>query len=115
MDDKLIQQILGIVIPEEILEDFEIERIEDREEERVFHMEIKQSPFNNFCSLVEANRDYIVNYFDGFHTNAIAESTNAQIQLAAIKNRGSRDLDFFLYRVANFYSLSHLISTNPNN
>lgn len=64
--------------------------------------EIKQSPFNNFCSLVEANRDYIVNYFDGFHTNAIAESTNAKIQLAAIKNRGSRDLDFFLYRVANF-------------
>lgn len=48
------------------------------------------------------NRDYIVNYFDGFHTNAIAESTNAQIQLAAIKNRGSRDLDYFLYRVANF-------------
>jgi hypothetical protein len=64
--------------------------------------EIKQSPFNNFCSFVEANRDYIVNYFDGFHTNAIAESTNAKIQLAAIKNRGSRDLDFFLYRVANF-------------
>jgi hypothetical protein len=43
MDDKLIQQILGIVIPEEILEDFEIERIEEREEERVFHMVEKES------------------------------------------------------------------------
>ena len=43
MDDKLIQQILGIVIPEEILEDFVIERIEEREEERVFHMVEKES------------------------------------------------------------------------
>ena len=43
MDDKLIQQILGIVIPKEILEDFEIERIEEREEERVFHMVEKES------------------------------------------------------------------------
>ena len=39
----MIQQILGIVIPEEILEDFEIERIEEREEERVFHMVEKKS------------------------------------------------------------------------
>lgn len=64
--------------------------------------EIKKSPFNNFCSMIESNRDCIINYFDGFHTNAIAESTNAKIQIAAIKNRGSRDRDFFLYRLANF-------------
>ena len=64
--------------------------------------ELRQTPFNNFCSMVETNRDCIINYFNGFHTNAIAESTNAKIQLATIKNRGSRDLDFFLYRVANF-------------
>ena len=43
MDDKLIQQVLGIVIPEEILEDFEIERIEEMEEERVFHMVERES------------------------------------------------------------------------
>ena len=64
--------------------------------------DLRQTPFNNFCSMVETNRDYITSYFEGFHTNAVAESTNAKIQLAAIKNRGSRDLDFFLYRVANF-------------
>lgn len=64
--------------------------------------ELKQKPFNDFCSMIETNRDYIINYFDGYHTNAIAESTNAKIQLAAIKNRGSRDTDFFLYRIANF-------------
>jgi len=33
-----MQQILGIVIPEEILKDFEIEKIEEKEDERVFHM-----------------------------------------------------------------------------
>ena len=38
-----MQQILGIVIPEEILEDFEIEQIEEFEEERVFHMVEKES------------------------------------------------------------------------
>lgn len=64
--------------------------------------EHKQKPFDDFCSMIENNREYIVNYFDGYRTNAIAESTNAKIQLATIKNRGSRDLDFFLYRIANF-------------
>ena len=63
---------------------------------------LNQKPFNDFCSMIENNREHIVNYFDGYRTNAIAESTNARIQLAAIKNRGSRDLDFFLYRIANF-------------
>ena len=52
--------------------------------------------------MIESNRDYVLNYFDGLRTNAIAESINAKIQIAIIKNRGSRDLDFFLYRVANF-------------
>ncbi|MBQ6069354.1 MAG: transposase, partial [Bacteroidales bacterium] len=64
--------------------------------------EHKQKPFDDFCSMIENNREYIVNYFDGYRTNAIAESINAKIQLATIKNRGSRDLDFFLYRIANF-------------
>ena len=36
------------------------------------------------------------------NTNAIAESTNAKIQMAAIKNRGARDLDFFFFRFAHF-------------
>ena len=36
------------------------------------------------------------------NTNAIAEITNAKIQMAAIKNRGARDLDFFFFRLAHF-------------
>ena len=95
---------------------------------------LRQSPFNNFCSMIESNRSYILIYFDGFPTNAIAgstnvfnklsaegkfhrvctmprrenvrhEETNAKILIAAIKNRGSRALDFFLYRVANLLKL----------
>ena len=38
MGDKLIQQIMNIVSPAEIQDDFEIERIEELEEERVFQM-----------------------------------------------------------------------------
>ena len=39
----MIQHILGIVIPEEILEDLEIERIEESEEGRVFHRVEKEN------------------------------------------------------------------------
>ena len=37
-----MQQIVGMVIPEEILKDFEIVKIEEREDERVFHMSEKE-------------------------------------------------------------------------
>ena len=37
-----MQQILGILIPEEILEDFEIVDIEEKADERVFHMREKE-------------------------------------------------------------------------
>ena len=42
MDNKIMQQILGILIPEEILEDFEIVDIEEKADERVFHMREKE-------------------------------------------------------------------------
>ncbi|MCQ2222053.1 MAG: transposase, partial [Prevotella sp.] len=54
-----------------------------------------KSPLAPFADTVECNWDYMLNYFVGHNTNAIAESTNAKIQMAAIKNRGARDLDFF--------------------
>ena len=43
MNERLMQQILGIVIPEEKLKDFEIEKIEETEEQRVFHIVEKES------------------------------------------------------------------------
>ena len=61
-----------------------------------------KSPLAPFADTVECNWDYMLNYFVGHNTNAIAESTNAKIQMAAIKNRGARDLDFFFFRLAHF-------------
>ncbi len=42
MDDKIVQQILWIVILPEILEDFDLVKIEEKAEERVFHMREKE-------------------------------------------------------------------------
>ena len=55
-----------------------------------------------FAATVKKNWSGILNYFTHHYTNANAESTNAKIQLAVIKNRGCRDLDFFCYRIAHF-------------
>jgi len=53
----------------------------------------------NFRNTVENNADYILNYYKQYATNAIAESTNAKIQGYITKNKGTRDLDFFHYRL----------------
>lgn len=65
-------------------------------------MATKKSPLSAFADTIESNWDYVLNYFVGHNTNAIAESTNAKIQIAAIKNRGARDIDFFFFRLAHF-------------
>lgn len=53
----------------------------------------------NFRSSVENNADYILNYYLQYATNAIAESTNAKIQGYVRDNKGTRDIDFFHYRL----------------
>ncbi len=53
----------------------------------------------NFRSSVENNADYILNYYQQYATNAIAESTNARIQGYIRDNKGTRDIDFFHYRL----------------
>ena len=53
----------------------------------------------NFRSTVENHADYILNYYKQYATNAIAESTNAKIQSYIRDNKGTRDLDFFHYRL----------------
>lgn len=58
----------------------------------------------NFKSLVERNRGCIVNYFITAKTNALAEANNNIIQTFLRANRGSRNLDFFYFRVAQFLS-----------
>jgi len=53
----------------------------------------------NFRNTVENNADYILNYYKQYATNAIAERTNARIQGYIRDNKGTRDLDFFHYRL----------------
>lgn len=59
---------------------------------------------SNFKSLVERNREAIINYFITAKTNAKAEANNNIIQSFINSNRGTRNLDFFYFRVSNFLS-----------
>lgn len=58
----------------------------------------------NFKAMVESNEEYIVNYFLQGETNALAESINGKIQKFISSNQGTRDRDFFFFRLANYYS-----------
>lgn len=53
----------------------------------------------NFVHTVENNFQYILNYHLQYRTNAIAESINAKIKKAIRYNNGTRDLDFFHFRL----------------
>lgn len=59
---------------------------------------------SNFKSLVERHQPIITRYFENGHTNAIAENLNRRIQRFVMINQGTRDRDFFYFRVANFFS-----------
>lgn len=65
--------------------------------------EVENSKINeleNFAQLVINHENEILNYHKmGNKTNAIAESINAKINNANIKNNGARDTDFFNYRL----------------
>ena len=58
----------------------------------------------NFKSMIESNEEYIVNYFIQGETNALAEGINSKIQKFISSNQGTRDRDFFFFRLANYYS-----------
>jgi transposase len=66
--------------------------------------ELENSPYlemKNFRNLVVNHEERILNYHRyGNKTNAIAESVNAKIKNAIRQNKGSRDLDFFHFRIA---------------
>ena len=59
----------------------------------------------NFSSTVERNQDYICNYF--YHngaTNAMAENRNGKIKKFINSNQGTRDRDFFFFRLKKYYA-----------
>lgn len=58
----------------------------------------------NFKSLVERHQKHITNYFNDGATNAIAENINSRIQRFVTINQGTRDRNFFYFRIANYFS-----------
>lgn len=59
---------------------------------------------SNFKSLVERNQSVITAYFKKGHTNAIAENINSKIQRFISINQGTRDREFFYFRMKNYFS-----------
>ncbi|MFT3945603.1 MAG: transposase [Agriterribacter sp.] len=58
----------------------------------------------NLIRIIGSNEEKIMNYFKTGKTNAKAEATNSKIQRFITANYGVRDKDFFLYRLAHYYS-----------
>ena len=69
----------------------------DVEEEGVMEME-------NFKSSVERHQGLILNYFVKGDTNAMAESVNSKIQRFIMMNQGTRDREFFYFRLGKLFS-----------
>lgn len=59
---------------------------------------------NNFKSLVERHEGVILNYFIHGYTNAIAENMNSKISRFIMINQGTREREFFYFRLSNFFT-----------
>lgn len=64
----------------------------------------KLPEIENLIRLIGNNENKILNYFKTGKTNAKAEAMNSKIQRFITANYGVRDKDFFLYRLARYYS-----------
>jgi len=58
----------------------------------------------NFKSTVERNEGIIINYFVKGDTNANAEAINSKIQRFIMMNQGTRDREFFYFRLGKLFS-----------
>lgn len=58
----------------------------------------------NLIRLIGGHEQKIMNYFKTGKTNAKAEAMNSKIQRFITTNYGVRDKDFFMYRLAHYYS-----------
>lgn len=64
----------------------------------------KLPEIENLIRIIGSNEEKIMNYFKTGKTNAKAEAINSKIQRFIAANYGVRDKDFFLYRLARYYS-----------
>jgi transposase len=72
-----------------------------------WHLEAKQSEFDEFKSVVKMIRKHengIINFFVYRQPNAKAERLNGKINRFISNNYGIKDKDFALYRIANYFS-----------
>jgi transposase len=58
----------------------------------------------NLVKLISAHEEKIMNYFLRGRTNAKAEKMNSKMQRFITANYGIRDKDFFMYRLAKYFS-----------
>ena len=58
----------------------------------------------NFSFIIQRHEGEIMNYFEEGHTNAYAESLNSKIQNFVNSNSGTRDRDFFHFRIKQYFS-----------
>ena len=58
----------------------------------------------SFAASVERHEEKIRNYLLTGKTNAAAENMNSKIQRFITANYGTRDIDFFLFRIAKYFS-----------
>ena len=68
---------------------------------------VRQAAFKSFHSIsrtMSIHYKNILNYFDNRSTNASAESFNAKIKAFRAQFRGVRNVEFFLFRLANIFA-----------
>lgn len=62
------------------------------------------SEITSFAASVESHEEKIKNYLLTGKTNAAAENMNSKLQRFITANYGTRDIDFFLFRTAKYFS-----------
>lgn len=60
--------------------------------------------FGRIARSVQAHYLNILNFFENRSTNASAEAFNAKIKAFRATFRGVREVEFFLFRIANIYA-----------
>ena len=75
---------------------------------KTWYKNIDESEINdlkNFKSTVERNQEYILNYFsNNGASNSMAENRNSKIKKFINSNQGTRDRDFFFFRLKIYFA-----------
>jgi len=83
------------------------EREEMRKRLKHWYLEVEKEgvmEMENFKSMVERNEGIIINYFVKGDTNAKAENINSKIQRFIMMNQGTRDKEFFYFRLTKLFT-----------